>query len=164
MKKIILALFSFCALFAADDIRGYWKSIDEDSGKAQCVVAVYPYNNKYYGRIIGTFDDQGKMTESIYAPKDRAPGIVGNPFYCGLDLIWNLRDKGERFKGKIVDPKKGNIYTAELWVEDGNLIVRGELFIFGRSQTWLPAKESDFPKGFKKPDVAKFVPVIPEVN
>lgn len=164
MVKIILALFSFCALFAADGISGYWKSVDEKTGQAQCVVVVYPYKDKYYGRIIGTFDDKGKMTESIYSPKDRAPGVIGNPFYCGLDLIWNLRDKGERFKGKIVDPEEGNIYTAEVWVEDGSLIVRGELFIFGRSQTWPAATAADFPKGFKKPDVAKFIPVIPEVD
>jgi len=103
------------------------------------------------------------MDETIEAPQDRAPGVIGKPFYCGLDLIWDLK-KGKHCKGKIIDPKKGNIYRAELWVEDGNLIVRGKLLCFGRNQTWVPAATEDLPPHFKLPDVTKFVPVIPEVD
>jgi len=166
MKKICLSLIcmvAFCSGLIAQDILGFWKTIDEKSGKPQCVVAIYEYENKYYGRIVGTFDKKGVMNETLEAPKDRAPGVIGKPFYCGLDLIWNLK-KGSKCKGKIVDPKKGNIYRAEVWVEDGNLIVRGKLLCFGRNQTWLPASDEDFPSTFKKPDVTKFVPVIPEVD
>ncbi len=148
----------------AADIDGYWKSINETTGKPQCVVAVYEYDGLHYGRIIGTYDPNGVMTETIYNPKGRAPGILGNPFYCGMDLIWSLDDSGSKFKGKIVDPEKGNIYNAELWVDGADLIVRGKLLMFGRSQRWLPASLADFPKGFKAPDVKKWVPVIPEVN
>jgi uncharacterized protein (DUF2147 family) len=103
------------------------------------------------------------MDDTIDAPQDRAPGVIGKPFYCGLDLIWDLK-KGKHCKGKIIDPKKGNIYRAELWVEDGNLIVRGKLLCFGRNQTWVPAATEDLPPNFKLPDVTKFVPVIPEVD
>lgn len=148
----------------AADIDGYWKSINETTGKPQCVVAVYEYEDLHYGRIIGTYDPNGVMTETIYNPKGRAPGILGNPFYCGMDLIWALDDAGSKFKGKIVDPEKGNIYNAELWVDGENLIVRGKLLMFGRSQKWLPVSLSEFPKGFKLPDVKKWVPVVPEVN
>jgi uncharacterized protein (DUF2147 family) len=163
MKKILICMLTFFSGLLAQDIQGFWKTIDEKSGKPQCVVAVYEYENKYYGRIVGTFNDKGVMDETLDAPSDRAPGLVGKPFYCGLDLIWNLK-KGSKCKGKIVDPKKGNIYRAEVWVEDGNLIVRGKLLCFGRNQTWLPASDADFPSTFKKPDVTKFVPVIPEVD
>jgi uncharacterized protein (DUF2147 family) len=159
-----LFLFFFCSALMAADIDGYWKSINETTGKPQCVVAVYEYDGLHYGRIIGTYDPNGVMTETIYNPKGRAPGILGNPFYCGMDLIWALDDAGSKFKGKIVDPEKGNVYNAELWVDGDNLIVRGKLLMFGRSQKWLPVSLSEFPKGFKQPDIKKWVPVIPEVN
>lgn len=161
--KTILSLFFCSALFGAD-IDGLWKSINETTGKPQCVVAVYEYDDLHYGRIIGTFDANGVMTETIYNPKVRAPGIVGTPYYCGIDLIWDLGDSGSKFKGKIVDPEKGNIYNAELWTESDELIVRGKLLFFGRSQRWRKASAADFPKGFKMPDVSKFVPVVPSVQ
>lgn len=164
IKKALVSFALFCATLAADDICGYWKSINDDTDKTQCIVAIYEYEGKCYGRIIATCDKEGVVDDTIYHPKSRAPGVVGNPFYAGLDLLWNLRDRGERYKGKIIDPQKGGIYNAEVWVDEGNLIVRGELLIFGKSVTWYPATTADFPKKFKMPNVKKFVPVIPESN
>lgn len=163
LKTLVFLLIFFTGLTAAD-IEGFWKTIDEKSGNPRCVVAIYEHNGMYFGRIIGTYDDEGKMKETIYAPKEQAPGIVGNPYFCGLDLIWNLEMQGASFKGKIVDPEKGNIYNAEVWTQKGALVVRGKLLFFGRNQEWLPATKTDFPKDFKLPDVKKFVPVIPKVN
>lgn len=163
IKKIaFLCIFTICSQLIAQDIGGFWKSINKKTKMPQCVIAVYEYQDKYYGRIIGTFDEQGKMVETIDNPKGRAPGVEGNPYYCGLDLIWNLHKSDSRYKGRIIDPEKGRVYRAELWVENGNLIVRGELLIFGRNDVWPPAETSDFPPNFKKPDVSKFIPVIPE--
>jgi uncharacterized protein (DUF2147 family) len=164
MKKILL-LLTFCTALFAQEIKGLWKTVDENTGHSQCVLAIYPYQGKYYGRIIGTYDEKtGKMTDTIYDPKGRAEGVPGNPFYCGLDILWDLIDRGSKYKGKIVDPRKGNVYKAEVWVEGGNLIVRGKWLFLGRSQTWLPTTDADFPAGFKKPDTSKFVPVIPDVD
>ena len=159
----LLFLFLTNAVFGSDDISGFWKTINEQ-GEAQCIIAVYDYDDVYYGRIIGSFDEKGVMDDSIYNPKKRAPGVVGEPFYSGLDIIWGLVDTGVKFKGKILDPEKGNVYNSELWIDNGNLVVRGKYLVFGRSQTWLPAANSDFPKGFKKPDLMELVPSIPEVK
>jgi uncharacterized protein (DUF2147 family) len=165
MKRFALAAIAAAGmLFSADDIAGFWKTISDETGKPQCVIAVYEYDGLYYGRIIGTYNDEGKMTDSIYKPDKRAPGVVGNPFYSGLDIIWDLQDAGNKFKGKILDPEKGNVYNSELWIDNGNLIVRGKLLIFGRSQEWLPAAKSDFPRGFKMPNLNKLVPSVPEVK
>ena len=166
MKRVILSFFCLLmahAAFAADDIGGFWKTVNEE-GKAQCIIAVYEYQGLYYGRIIGTFDDAGKMDDSIYKPSKRAPGVVGDPFYSGLDIIWDLRDSGSKFKGKILDPEHGDVYASELWIDGINLIVRGKLFIFGRSQEWLPASKADFPKGFKMPNLKALIPSIPVVK
>jgi uncharacterized protein (DUF2147 family) len=165
MARILACLLLSCAvLFSAEDISGFWKTLSDDTGKPQSVIAVYEYEGLYYGRIIGSFDEDGKMDDSIEHPVKRAPGVVGNPFYSGLDIIWWLADSGSKFKGKILDPEHGDIYKSELWMDGSNLVVRGKLFIFGRSMTWYPATASDFPKGFKMPDLKTLVPTISEVN
>jgi uncharacterized protein (DUF2147 family) len=166
MRSFSFLFFALLATFGftTEDIGGFWKTINEQ-GEAQCIIAVYEYDDVYYGRIIGIFNENGVMDDNIYHPNRKAPGVVGTPYYCGLDIIWDLVDAGVKFKGKILDPEKGNIYNSELWVNsDGNLVVRGKYLMFGRNQTWLPVAESDFPKDFKRPDLAAIVPSVPEVN
>lgn len=161
--KVILGVLLACLGFAAEDISGFWKSLD-DEGNPQCVFGVYEHAGNYYGRIIGTYDDKGEMKDTIYSPKSKAEGVVGSPHTCGLDIIYGLEDNGWCFAGKIVDPTKGKIYKCQLWLQDHNLIVRGKLFIFGKNITWYPATKADFPKGFKMPDLKSFVPVVPQVE
>ena len=145
-------------------ITGFWETVNQSTGKPQGVVAIYEYKGNYYGRLIGTYNAEGKIDDSIYKPVERAPGIQGNPPYCGLDFIWNLRRSGSRYKGKVIDPKKGNVYDAELWTRNGNLILRGKVLVFGKNLTWPPAHHSVFTSGFKMPDLATFVPSRPRVN
>ena len=168
MKKLLLQLFllSFTSvIFAAQSAVGFWETINEDTHKPQSIIAIYKYQNMYYGRIIATFGTNGKIKESIYDPQGRAPGVVGNPYYCGLDIIYNLSLQGKNYAGgKIMDPEQGKIYKVLMWLEGGNLVVRGKLLMFGRNQTWIPAKDADFPKGFKKPDLTTMVPNIPKVK
>lgn len=145
------------------DITGFWKTIDDKTGKPQSIVAVYPFQGKYYGRLIITFDENGKLEDTIYDAKARAPAVVGNPFYAGLDIIWNLKPNGDKFTdGEILDPEHGRIYGAELWRKGDDLIVRGKVLFLGRNQTWPQAVEGDFPENFKKPDLATLSPVIPK--
>jgi len=145
----------------ANDISGFWKSMDEDTGLPKCMFAIYPYQGVYYGRIIGSYDKAGRMDDTIYAPQGRAPGVVGTPYYSGLDIIWGLKLKGSRYHGKILDPKKGNIYDAEVWRNRDELIVRGKFLFFGRNEVWPRAAQADFPLGFKKPILGELSPRIP---
>ncbi|MDP1608670.1 MAG: DUF2147 domain-containing protein [Chlamydiales bacterium] len=162
-RLTFLFVLSVYSLFGAT-IEGFWKIVNETTQAPRCIVAVYEHENICYGRIIATYNEEGAMKESIYEPKEKAPGVVGNPYYCGLDFIWGLQNSGSSYKGKILDPEKGNIYNAELWTVGGNLIVRGKLLFFGRNQTWFPAEEADFPAGFKKPSLHSLIPNIPTVN
>ncbi len=164
---VLSCFFVFLCLkaVAAEAITGFWKTVDSKTKKPQSIIAIYEYQGKYYGRLIGSYDDDGVMRDTIYSPQGRAPGVVGNPYYCGMDILWNLKDDDDdgTYQGKIIDPREGDVYSAEVWVKGVNLIVRGEVFIFGKNITWPPATAADFPKGFKKPNVKKFVPVIPQV-
>jgi uncharacterized protein (DUF2147 family) len=172
MKKFMMlclfSLFTVQTLFAAPggEIVGFWNTINESTHKPESIVAVYEHQGKFYGRIIGTYDrETGKIGDSIYHPVDRAPGVLGNPYYSGMDIIWGLKRDGAKFTdGEIVDPEKGKIYGAELWNESGNLIVRGKVLFLGRNQTWTPFKDNQFTAEFKKPDLKTFVPQIPKVK
>ena len=181
MKKTIFTLFS-AALFLfscspksdsqnnapQDGITGLWKSTDQNSDKPRALVAIYEYHDQYFGRMLATYDDNGNIKDTILEKKERAEGVVGNPPYCGMDFIYNVEkeddnnDNGDKYKGKILDPEKGKEYTAELWREDEDLIVRGELWIFGKNITWHPATTHDLPKGFSMSQIKGFVPVVPE--
>lgn len=162
----IVILLCLGTLVHADEIAGFWQTMDKKTNLPTSVVAIYSYQGKYYGRIIATCDKQGRIDETIYHPKTRAPGIVGEPYYCGLDIVWNAKpnDSDERYKGYVVDPQKGKVYNAELWYRNGNLILRGELFIFGKNVVWPPFNEDKFTADFKKPDISTFVPKIPQVK
>lgn len=162
----LLLLFLLNFNLNADEISGFWQTMNKKTDKPSSVIAVYSYQGKYYGRIIATYDDEGVIAETIYAPKTRAPGIQGEPYYCGLDIVWDAKpnSNNERYKGYVVDPRKGKVYNAELWNRDGDLILRGELFIFGKNVVWPPFDESNFTSTFKKPDLAAFVPNIPKVK
>lgn len=168
MKKLLvtLLLLAFSYNLSAGEIVGFWKTVNEKTKQTESIIAVYEFQNQYYGRIILTYDhDTGNFFDTMDNPISRAPGVIGNPFYSGMDIIWNLQRKGDRFThGRILDPEHGRIYDAELWNDRGNLIVRGKLFFFGRNQTWPPAEDTDFPPDFKQPDLTKFVPVIPKVK
>lgn len=169
MKTFFFSLFALLttfSAFASADIEGLWMAMDDETNKPGCIVSIYEYKGKYFGRIIAIYDgkNDNEFFGTIYAPKKRAPGIAGHPFYSGLDLIWDLVRHGSKYTGNIVDPRKGDVYKAEVWREGKNLIVRGKLWIFGRNQTWYSVDEKKLPKGFKIPDPSKFIPEIPRAK
>ena len=158
---VLFCLFSLSSLLSAQDITGYWKRLNPETGNTQCVITIYEYQEEYFGRIVSTYDDQGKMKDNLHNPVYRAEKVAGSPFYCGMDLLLNLQEEGSKYRGRIINPKSGKFYDCSVWVRDGNLVIRGEFMFFGRSETWFPIEESDFPKDFKKPNASTFVPVIP---
>lgn len=161
---IIFCLCFLSSMLSAEEIKGFWKRINRETGNTQCVISIYEYQGQHFGRIIGTFDPQGKMKENLYQPIDRAEKVAGSPFYCGMDLLLNLVEKGSKYKGTIVDPRSGRFYDSSVWVKDGNLIIRGELLCFGKNEIWFPLEENDLPEDFKKPQVSSFIPVIPALS
>jgi uncharacterized protein (DUF2147 family) len=146
-------------------ITGLWKSRDQHSDKPRALVVIYKYQGTYYGRILATYDDEGNIKDTILEKKEKAPGVVGNPPYCGMDFIYNVEESdGDEYKGKIIDPEKGKVYDARLWISGDDLIVRGQLWIFGKSIPWPKASKQDLPKGFSMSEIKDFVPVIPEIS
>ena len=167
LSCVTLILFSCSTSTEPQDITGLWKSRDQHSDKPRALVAIYKYHDEYYGRMLATYDEDGEIKDTILEKKEKAPGVVGNPPYCGMDFIYNVkkeensREENDKYKGKIIDPEKGKVYTAELWLSGDDLIVRGEVWIFGKNIPWHKASKKDLPKGFSIRDIKNFVPEIP---
>lgn len=116
---------------AAEDVQGFWTTIDDESGQAKSVVQIYAYQGKYYGRVVHLFKNKEAVAKLPNAPK-----------ILGMDVIWDLQEGKKSFEdGQILDPQKGKVYGCEIWKDGDNLIVRGKIAFLGRNQTWLPNSE-----------------------
>lgn len=133
----LLTLFAATALYS-QSIVGKWKTIDDESGKPRSVVEIYEKEGKYFGKIVELYREPGEDPDPICEEcEDHREGQK----VIGMEIISDMKyNKGddEYHKGEILDPENGNIYDCRLWVEDGNLKVRGYLLFFYRTQTWLP--------------------------
>lgn len=141
---------STAAKEAAASIEGYWQIVEKTAPEA--IALVYEKDGVHYIRMVALYDDAGKtITETITSPQEKAQGLSGNPYLCGLDFVWGLmpESNGNRFKGTVTDPDHGKSYTCEVWFDEhrNRLVVRGELLVFGQSQYWPSIKEEDVPEG-----------------
>ena len=58
-----------------------------------------------------------------------------------IKMVKSPKTGAYTFVESIMDPKKGTVYDCKLWIEGGNLKVRGYVLFIYRTQTWLPYKE-----------------------
>ncbi|MEQ8473141.1 MAG: DUF2147 domain-containing protein [Marinoscillum sp.] len=133
---VIATVFTFC--LSAQSIVGKWKTIDDETGKPRSVVQIEERNGKYYGKIVQLFREPREEADPIC---DECPGKRKNQKVIGMEIItameYDASDK-EYEDGEILDPESGSIYDCKLWIEGGNLKVRGYIMFLFRTQTWLP--------------------------
>lgn len=148
MKKfltlsLVLVLFSLylVSLVHAQEtsIIGKWKTIDDKTNEPKSIVEIYKQDGKYFGKIIELFRKPGEDPNPVCDKcSDKDPRK--NQPTKGMVIIQNLTKKGSEFSGgTILDPKEGKIYTCKLWVEGDQLMVRGYIAFFFRTQTWQKA-------------------------
>lgn len=164
IKLIYLSFMIFGCSYtsaSASNVCGFWQTVDNQTHQPTSIIAFYPYQGKIYGKIIASYDKQGNLDETLYIPRSRAKGRQERPHYCGLDIIWvnpTIATVREPAKGHVVDPRSGKIYSAKLWIEKGNLVLRGEFMMFGKNEVLLPCPEQNFIDGFQKPDLYHLIP------
>lgn len=124
-------LMSTFAMAGATSPAGHtWKTIDDETGDAKSYVQIVEVNNRLYGTVIKLLQDPSARCEKCEGDKKDKP-------IQGMVVLWGLKKDGEEWSGgKILDPKKGKIYRAKMWIENGDLMVRGYLGPFFRTQTW----------------------------
>jgi len=119
---------------------GRWKTVNEVSGKATSIVAIYEENGKLYGRIEKLLNQDPNKPE---ARCNHCEGDLKDKPVVGLRLLYDFRPDGAQWSGgRIVDPDNGKAYKCILALEDGGkkLKVRGYIgfSMLGRTQYWLP--------------------------
>ncbi len=166
MKKIALifaALLPVINAFSAENVLGFWRTIDDETQKPKSIVCLYEKGDKLYGRIIAVYSlETGEIVDTVATQKRVAENVKGKPKTCGLDIIWNMaKDDDEWSGGEIMDPAKGKIYSCVIWLDgDENVLnVRGKIFFIGRTQKWHRLGAKDLPQGLNV-DPKTFEPKI----
>ncbi len=143
MKKTLALLFSCLFITAVsaqlDSPVGRWTTIDEESGKVNSIIEIYPNGDTYSGKIseILTGNTTAVCTECDDFRKGKP--ILGMVIL--EDLSRNEDEPAYWTGGTILDPKKGSTYKLSVWFEDGDanvLYVRGKHWTgLYRTQEWI---------------------------
>jgi uncharacterized protein (DUF2147 family) len=136
MRVLLIILILSTHGFAQSPILGKWTTIDDNSGKPRSVVEIMEKGSEVFGRIIKLYPNPDEEPDPICdkCPEDdeRFKKKV-----IGLEIIRNMKwSNQELSEGNILDPESGKIYRCSIWLEGGNLMVRGYWGPFYRTQTW----------------------------
>ena len=137
MKTVFLSLALMVAAIVSAQVPflGEWVTIDDASGEKKSVVNIYQADNgMYYGQIVNLFEDPNALCTECKDADHNQP-IVGLTIVRDMQMV-----DGELRGGKVLDPENGKLYYAKIYLEKGNLILRGSLDkrgLLGRSHTWI---------------------------
>ncbi|MGI9542177.1 MAG: DUF2147 domain-containing protein [Cyclobacteriaceae bacterium] len=137
---IACCLFLSQAIFAQNSIVGKWKTIDDETGEARSIVEIFEKNESLYGKVVKILDPAG-INE--VCTKCQPDDPRKNQKILGMEIIDGLKKDGKYWDGgKILDPLKGKVYKCRVWLENGDLMVRGYIgyAFIGRTQKWLPIR------------------------
>lgn len=147
---------------------GLYRTIDDETGRARSIVALYEYKDDagretLGGRIVGLYNDAGDLAETPDNATKVASKVAGNPTVVGMDIIWNMRwdaNKNQYSGGNIMDPANGKVYGSVIWRDGDKLNVRGKIGPFGRTQNWVPVDAANVPASLTNIDTTKWKPII----
>ena len=147
MRKLffMFVLALACTMPMAGQVQqivGEWITVDDKTGEQLSVVKIFKATDGlYYGKIVKLL--KGNPDEKCVA----CTGADKDKPVVGLIIIRGFQEKDGKLvggdKGRVLDPENGKFYYGKIWLEDGNLILRGSLDkkgILGRSQTWIRKK------------------------
>ncbi len=118
---------------------GYWKTVDDHTGKARSIVRIFEVGGELRGRIEKLLD----LPAGAAPPKcEDCPGNKKDKPVLGLEFMWGFKHEGVGWSdGSVLDPQEGKVYNANLEVLDGGKRLKlfgyvRVVFKLGRSQTW----------------------------
>jgi uncharacterized protein (DUF2147 family) len=135
----ITVLFSSSIFAAMNSPVGYWKTVDDKTGKVLSIVQIYPVGNTLEGRVVRIMPVLGQKPTEVC---EKCKGSLHNKPIMGMRIIWGMHQVSADTwtRGQVLDPKSGKTYQATLkLVNNGaNLKLRGYVGLptMGRSQTW----------------------------
>jgi uncharacterized protein (DUF2147 family) len=136
MKALFLLFMLVPLCGTSQDIIGKWTTIDENSGEEKSIVEIFEKDGKAYGKIVRIFPEAGENPDPV-CDKCPADDDRYNKKIIGMEIIKDLEKSGDSWtEGSILDPEAGKVYRAKLWMEGGELKVRGYWGPFFRTQSW----------------------------
>jgi uncharacterized protein (DUF2147 family) len=142
-KKYISLLF-LMLLFVGTNLQsqsvlGEWKAINEENGKAMCIVEIYEEEGQFFGKVIRILKEEDRDRLCTKCEGDMKDMPVE-----GMVVMDGLQKDGDYYGGgTALDPKSGKEYRCKIWLDQNNsdiLNVRGYIAIFYRTQTWERAQ------------------------
>lgn len=140
MKKallfIVLILCIGTQALAQNTIFGQWKTIDDKIGKAKSIVTIYEKDGKAFGKVTKIFDETKQ--DAVCSECDKKDARK-NQKILGMEILRNMQKDGKEWtNGRILDPNNGSEYKCTMWLENGQLHVRGYIgfSLIGRTQVW----------------------------
>lgn len=138
----LLSVISFPLLAAETSVEGYWRTIDDVTGKPKAIIKISESpDHTLRGQILKIFPRPGFDQNEVCAACE---GDKHNQRIVGMTVMNQVKadpDNANLYtKGQILDPNNGKTYHCNVLLTQGGqqLEVRGYLGIplFGRSQTW----------------------------
>ncbi len=135
---IAITLLLATAAYAANDTPvGTWTQVDDATGKPKSIIEITEQPDGTLQGVVKQvlFSDQG--THPIC---DKCSGERHNQPVEGMVIMWGVKQDGNVWGGgQILDPNNGKSYRVELSMSDHGqkLDVKGFLFFFHRTQTWI---------------------------
>ncbi len=122
---------------AAASPLGNWTTIDDVTGKKRAVVRIsQARDNTLNATIVRVYAQPGDINKC-----HKCSGRFKNKPIIGLPFGWGFKQTAANkwTGGRILDPKTGKIYHAQMTLKDNKLYVRGYIGIslIGRTQTWV---------------------------
>ena len=132
--------FALCCLISSissfGQIVGRWTTIDDSSGEPRSVVEITARGDKFFGKVAKIHTKPSEDPDPICDKCDKSDPRF-NRKVIGMEILQDLTKSGNEFSGgHILDPENGKVYRCKLWVEEGDLKVRGYWGPFFRTQTW----------------------------
>lgn len=136
-------LMASAQVFAASDIAGTWRSIDDKTGFSKGIVEITKASDgTYSGKIVEVIPRPG------YTPKttcDKCTGSLKNKPILGLTVLTGMKQSAKNDRefagGRILDPLTGKSYKTKMKLNStgSRLSMRGYVGVevVGRSQTWI---------------------------
>ncbi len=136
MRTTFTIVFLLFGLNSFAQITGKWTSIDDNSGQPRSVIEIMERSSKFFGRVVKIHSKPSEDPDPVCDKCDEADPRFKKKV-IGMEILQGLSKIGDEFSGgHILDPENGKVYRCKLWIEAGELKVRGYWGPFFRTQTW----------------------------
>ena len=127
----------------SQDVIGYWKTIDDNSGDTKSIVHVYKKTNgEIEGKVVKLFRKPGEDPDPVCEECPKDDHRHGKKVR-GMVIMNGMKEDGDVCSGgEIMDPENGNSYRCKIWLDGSDVLkVRGYLGPFFRTQIWKRVEE-----------------------